>query len=177
MSDTNTITVPIASTGKEEAFAKLTLEDVIFELLPADAKKRKAKLLENLKATDATREEMLGELERFDEDNADPQQDDLKRLVDTQAGRIEVVQFAYRKANPKSEGRLRMGWPEIYAVLNPLLAPFGWEFGPAKADEPEAKGEAAAKDSTECPPGQGYGSTDPVPVGGGENPTQPAYGR
>jgi hypothetical protein len=68
-----TFKVTVESTGKEEHFAKLSIDDVFLDLFPAWLKEKKAALLDNLRVSGAMadRELVAGELESFDEKYGD----------------------------------------------------------------------------------------------------------
>lgn len=170
---TPTFTHPIESTGKEETFAKLSLDDVFCSILPAEAKRRKLELLANLKLAEATREEIAAELQQHDDDAEGAGMPDFIAMCDKPRGKLAVIKYAYDKATPAATGKLELNGSEAFEVLNKLLKPFGYEYELKKA-EPTAPAEAPKVPDGPAPL-QGYGSEG----SGSENPTTAplAYGK
>jgi hypothetical protein len=160
-----TFTHAIESTGKDETFAKIGVDDIFLDILPALVADKRAKKVRNLRDAGASAENVFAELEAFDEEHEDLTLADLVAMTDKQPGKIRVVQYAYNKANAGSTARLSLNAVELFDVLNKLLAPLNIEYR-LTAAEPETPPETAA--TTEAKPGQGYGSD-----GGAADPQSP----
>lgn len=169
MNNSAAFTHPVASTGTDVSFAKLTVDDIFLDLLPSMVKQEKARKIENLKAAGAPPESVIAELEEFDAANDDPAMSDLITRTDKQAGKLAVVQHAYRKANPDAKERLSLTPRELFDVLNKLLEPLGVQYQIVTPDAPKP---IAPADGPQ--PLQGYGSNAP-----GGDPLNPpkAYGQ
>ncbi len=124
----------IASTGKAETFAKLSLDDIFCKILPKELERLKARKLANLKTVGATREEMLAELEAFDQDHESLDTGDLIAMVNPYAGKAQVIAFAYSKVNPDAKGSLDLTMAETLDIVGKLMDPFGITFGAPPAD-------------------------------------------
>src|ERR1017187_2324223 len=101
--------------GKEERWKKLSINDIYLHLLPAEKKRRKDKMIENLKLIGATPDQMFSELERFEDQSLDF--DDYIKLLNSIPGAISIVQYAYEgdKSQP-----LDLSITDVVAIIRKL---------------------------------------------------------
>jgi hypothetical protein len=169
-------------TGKEVAFAKLSMADIFRRIVPAEAKRRRESLLQNLRDAGNTPGEIVAELENHD---ALWRKADLNlffgEMLDAIDGRLSLLEFLYRKLHGQEANLPDSMTPEaMLKALNQALEPFGISYGvpatPGAASQGESPTEAAKTvPSGDLPPdvkvpeGQpqplrGYGSEVPLPA-------------